>query len=256
MPALIIRAPLALARSAAVISAPDRGEDDRPVELLRRRFIGGTGPLGPQLAGERLRLLVAPAGEGEDTAAFVDRHLAEDVGGGAEPVEPDTLRLADQPQRPVADQPGAEQRRRLQVRVAVGDREAEALVGDRDLGVAAVDVVAGELRVVAEVLAAAAAVAALAVGPAEPRHPDPLARGELLRPLPRLAHHADDLVAHHQRQLRLGEVAVEDVEVGAADAAGADLELDLAGTGGGVGQLSQPERLPLPLEDHRPHRSR
>jgi len=36
-------------------------------------------------------------------------------------------------------------------------------------------------------------------------------------------------VARHQRQHRLGQVAVEDVEVGAADAAGADVEQDLAG---------------------------
>ena len=109
---------------------------------------------------------------------------------------------------------------------------------------------------VAEVLAAAAAVAALAVGPAEPGDPDPVARHETLGLLPRRAHGADDLVPHHQRQLRLGEVAVEDVEVGAADAAGMNRDLDLAGTGSGLGQLSQPERLPLPLEDHRSHRSR
>ena len=57
------------------------------------------------------------------------------------------------PQRPVADQPGTEQRRELAVGGAVGQREAEALVGDRQLGVAAVEVVAGEARPLAEVLA-------------------------------------------------------------------------------------------------------
>ena len=184
MPALITRAPLALARSAAGISAPSGGEDDRAVELLRRRLLRGARPLGAEPAGEGLRLLVALAGEGEDAAALVDGDLAEDVGGGAEAVEADPLGLADQAQRPVADQPGAEQRRRLRVRIAVGDRQAEALVGDGQLGVAAVDVVAGEAGVVAEVLAAAAAVAALAVGPAEPGDADPLRRSRSAPPPP------------------------------------------------------------------------
>ena len=66
----------------------------------------------------------------------------------------------------VAYEAGAEERRRLGVRVALRDREAEALVGDGELGVAAVDVVAGEARVVAQVLAAGAAVAAAPARPA------------------------------------------------------------------------------------------
>ena len=60
------------------------------------------------------------------------------------------------------------------------EREAEALVGDRELRVAAVDVVAGELRVRAQVLAPRAAVATLAVGPREPGHADARAGREPL----------------------------------------------------------------------------
>ena len=161
MPALITRAPRALAFSAWTISGADRGEDDRPVELLRRQLRGPARPLGAEAAGERLAVLIPVAGEGEDAPPFVDGDLAEDVGGGAEAVEADPLRLADQPQRPVADQPGAEERRRLGVGVDVGDREAEVLGGDGELGVAAVDVVAGEAGVLAEVLAPLAAVAAV-----------------------------------------------------------------------------------------------
>ena len=115
MPALTIRAPLALTRSAAGHQRPDRGEDDRAVELLRRRLARGAGPLGAEAAGELLALLVALAGEDEDAPPLVDGDLAEDVGRGAEAVEADPLGVADQAQRPVADQPGAEQRRRLLV---------------------------------------------------------------------------------------------------------------------------------------------
>src|SRR5205085_5173972 len=95
-----------------------------------------------------------------------------DVRRGAEAVQAEPLRVARGAQRAVADQAGAEERRRLLVGVALRDRKAEALVGDGVLRVAAVEVVAGEARGVAEVLAPARAVAAGAVRPAEPRDAD------------------------------------------------------------------------------------
>ena len=91
----------------------DRGEDDRAIELLRRRLRRGAGPLGAEAPRELLALVVALAGEGEDPPALVGRDLAEDVRGGAEAVEADPLGVADQAQRAVADQARAEQRRRL-----------------------------------------------------------------------------------------------------------------------------------------------
>ena len=168
-----------------------RGEDDRRVELLGRR--ARARPLRAERARERLRLVVALARDREDAAALRPRDLRDDVRGGAEAVQPEPLGVAREPQRAVADQPRAEQRRRLEVAEPVGDREAEALVGDDPLGVAAVDVVAGEARAVAEVLAAARAEAALAARPAEPGHAEPAAVLGL----------ADDLVAGHERQLRV-----------------------------------------------------
>ena len=52
------------------------------------------------------------------------RDLGQDVRGGAEAVQADPLRVAGHPQRAVSDQPRAQQRRRLQVRVAVGQHVA------------------------------------------------------------------------------------------------------------------------------------
>ena len=152
---------------------------------------------------------------------------------------PSRSRVAGHPQRAVADQAGAQQRRRLEVRVAVGQREAEALVGHRVLGVAAVAVVAGEACAVAEVLPARAAVAAVAVGPAQPGTPRRGRRREALA----AAHHApDDLVAEHQRQLGSVELAVDDVQVGAAHAAGGHLEQHLPGPARSVGQVAAAAR--------------
>ena len=148
--------------------------------------------------------------EREHAPALVPRDLRDDVRRGAEAVEPEPLGVAGHAQRAVADQPGAQERRRLLVRVAVGDREAEALVGDRELRVAAVEVVAGEPRAVAEVLAARS-------GSSGTRRVQPSQGTAQAARRPRST--ADDLVAGDERQLRVRELAVDDVQVGAAHAA-------------------------------------
>ena len=56
-----------------------------------------------------------------------------------------------------------------------------------------------------------------------------------------------------ERQLRLGELSVDDVQIGAADPAGAHLDQHLAGPGLQVGQVGDLKRLALPLEHHRAH---
>ena len=144
MPAETMRAPLAERFSASIISGPTGAKTMAASSCSGGRLVGAAGPVGAEAAGEGLALLVAGLGEGEDAPALVFRHLADDVRRGAEAVEAEALGVAGQAQRAVADQPGAEQRRRLQVGEALGYREAEALVGDGVLGVAAVDVVAGE----------------------------------------------------------------------------------------------------------------
>ena len=62
MPALITVPPLARGPQRRRHQRADRGEDDRAVELLRRQLLRGAGPLGAELAGELLRLLVARRG--------------------------------------------------------------------------------------------------------------------------------------------------------------------------------------------------
>jgi len=63
------------------------------------------------------------------------------------------VRFTGCPQRAVADQAGAEQRRRVKIGISGGQREAEAFVRDGVLGVSPIDVVPGEARAVAQVLA-------------------------------------------------------------------------------------------------------
>src|SRR5205814_1974622 len=83
--------------------------------------------------------------------------------------------------------------------------------------------------------------------PAEPRHADP--------PPARLVD-ADDLVPDDERELRVRKLAVDDVQVGPADPAGADANKELAGRGLRPGELAGDEPRTRRLEDHRPHQSR
>src|SRR5207249_8975475 len=122
--------------------------------------------------------------------------------------------------------------------------EAETLIGQRELGHAAIDVAAGEPGARTEVLAPTQTPGALAAGVAEPRHPDQRSRcgprGRIRRDTdlgllgPRFARRArgldacDDLVAEHARRLRDLELSVEQVQVRAADPAGVDSQQELS----------------------------
>jgi len=161
----------------------------------------------------------------------------------AEAVQPEPVGIAREAERPVADQAGAEKRGRLQIVVLVRERQAVALIGDRPLRVAAVQVVAREANRLAEVLAPREAVAAGAVRPAEPRNAEPA---------PVLGA-ADDLVPGNERELRIGQLAVDDVEVSAADAAGGHPKQDLPLLRLRHGNLLEPQRLPGRVKHHRTH---
>jgi hypothetical protein len=61
-------------------------------------------------------------------------------------------------------------------------------------------------------------------------------------------------VAGDQRQLRIAQLAVEDVEVGASDAAGANRDQHLTRLRRRIGHLRQLKRGLRPLQNHRAHR--
>jgi hypothetical protein len=56
-----------------------------------------------------------------------------------------------------------------------------------------------------------------------------------------------------QRELGFEQIAVDDVQVGATDPAGANAKEHLAGAGPRVGDLLQPEGFTLLVKNHRPH---
>src|SRR5919198_1984892 len=152
------------------------------------------------------------------------------------------LAVAREPQCPVTDQAGAQQGCRFRPGIALRQWKAKALVDDRELGVATVDVVTREAGAVAKVLAVRATEPAFAVGAREPRDPDS----------PGLAHHrADDLVPDHERKLPVRQLSVDDVEVGTADRTGLHRDKELALFGLGLRQLGRPQRLARLGQHHR-----
>src|SRR5262249_27032880 len=92
-------------------------------------------------------------------------------------------------------------------------------------------------------LAPRAAVRARAVRPAEPWHAD----------APPVVGAADDLMSRNERQLRIGELAVDDVKVGAADGADFDRDTQLPFARRGWRHVRQLERLACTAEQHGPH---
>jgi hypothetical protein len=123
------------------------------------------------------------------------------------------------PQRPVADDAGAQQRRRLLVGERVGEPVGVLLPDQEVLRVPAILVPAGEARAHAEVLGPPHAEPAGHVGGAEPRHADAVLQAEAARAGTERVDPADHLMARHDRRMLRRQVALGKVQVGAADSA-------------------------------------
>ena len=172
-------------------------------------------------------------------------HLDREVGRRPEPEEPQATAGLDaaQPQRPVADDAGAQERRRLDVAHPVGQGEGEVSPGCDSLGVPTVDRPPTEVGQLAQVLAAREALTAPAAGAGQPRQADPLTG----------AHDPpDDLVARDHRPLAHLDVAGDDLKVGAAHATRRHLDDHLARTGDGLFDVAEREVVRR-REDHRLH---
>src|SRR5206468_7138358 len=229
--------------------------DDGGVEGLGGLGIRCSRPCRAEPARELLRLVVARAREREDTPSLMSRHLRHDVRRGAEAVEPEPRRIPGGDERPVPYQAGAQEGRRPEIVVAVRDWEAKPRIGDRVLGVPAVDEVAGEARAITQVLATGAAVAAFTAGPAQPRDADALPPREPVHARADALDRADDLVAQDERQLGMRQLAVEHMQVGAAHATclHGDKHLARAGLGGRGGAGAEPKGPTRRVEQHRSH---
>jgi hypothetical protein len=122
-----------------------------------------------------------------------------------------------------------------------GDRVGEVFMNHTEVGVSAVDVIAGEAAVVAQVLVAAQAVRAGAIGGKEPGDADTVSFfiGEDVGAGG--VDQADDLMAGDDREFGQWEIAFGDVQVGVTDRAGADANAEFVWAGRRVGEIAELE---------------
>ncbi len=218
--------------------------------IARSTFFGGSSlrrpcPGSAERAGVLLVFLAAR--EGVNLAAPVPRDLNAQVRARAEAVQPQPLAMLQirQADRAVADDPRAEHRRDFHVAEAFRDGDGVVFVRGDVLGIAAVGGVAREQRRVAQVFLPVLAVDAGLVGPVQPGDADAVARLEARRARAERVDHADDLVSGDDRQLRIGKLTLNDVQIGMADAARAHAHQNLVIAGRRTLDFAQMQRIVL-----------
>ena len=115
MPALTTVPPGAMARSAAGTRAPTGAKRSAASSSSGGASFDAPAHSAPRPAGEVHRCAIAGPDEGEHPAALGARHLGDDVRRRAKAVQPEALGIARHRERAVADETGAEQRRRMGV---------------------------------------------------------------------------------------------------------------------------------------------
>ena len=115
IPAHTTTPPGAVARSAAGTSSPAGAKMIAASSGSGPSAIASPAHSAPSDIASSCASCVVGAREREHAAALVHGDLADDVRGGAEPVQAEPLAVAGEPQRAVADQPAAQQRRDLEV---------------------------------------------------------------------------------------------------------------------------------------------
>ena len=193
--------------------------------------------VGAEAPGEGLCGNISRPREGKHRSSLPLGDLRHDVGRGAKAIEPQLFASAGDHQRTPADQASAEQWGERHVTARFAERERITRVGDRRRRKTAVARVSGEERAIAEIFLSAHAIGADAAGVAEPRNADALAHAQPLDAGPDRIDPADDLVARDDRHLRVGQFAIDDMQIRAADAAGGHFHSNLARPGLPIGEI-------------------
>src|SRR6185437_9565773 len=106
----------------------------------------------------------------------------------------------------------------------------------------------------AQILAPGAAIAALPACPAQPRHADAVPDPEAIGVASRFDYGADDLVTRHEMRFRIGQLAIDDMQIGTAHGACPHADDELSGTGYRALEIDRTERPPRLVENHGAHR--
>src|SRR5205823_2433477 len=195
---------------------------------------------------------------------FVKRDLRDEMRGVAKTINAEPFRIASFSIRSVTKHSRAEERRKIDIVVFIRQGKTISRVGDGELGVAAVDVIASKFSFIAKILPVRSTISAFAVGPAEPWNADTISNrkvrgasrtgvGLALNRFADLFDAADDLVAENQREFGIRQFAIDDVKIGPANAARANANKKLSPARFRFRNVAQCERRSDFLEHHRTH---
>jgi hypothetical protein len=183
----------------------------------------------------------------------MDRQLSQEMGGGPEAIQAQSLPESREAIGSVSDQTRAQKGGRLLVPIPVRNRERIRCLHRQSFRVSAISSVACKLCGIAQVLPARETLSAASTGPTEPgdshtvacMHANNVGTGGFNNP--------HDLVSQDQGKLRPGKLAVGDVKVRTTYGACSDAEEQLGRSEVGVRDIAEDQPGPGLIEHHRLH---
>ena len=177
------------------------------------------------------------------------------MGGGTEAKEADAVARLDSgdTQAAKADDSGAQQRRGVQIVERIGQWKHEVGARGGELGISAIDRIAGKGGRIAKILPASRAIRAGAVDSADPGHSDPGPERQIL--VCAIHNLADDLMAGDQRVAQRRQFAGHDVQVRATNAAGSHAKQNVARLRFRLRYFFEVQDFPGSAENSGPHKS-
>ncbi len=200
-----------------------------------------------------LGLGVARTGQSVHIPPLPTRHLCDDMSRRAKTVDAEFAAVASHHQGAPADQAGAEQRCKLRVLAVFTERKAVTRVCHQVGGKAAVPRITGEQWIIAEIFLTLPAIRAVPAGRPEPGNANARTKLRAAYAVTNRVDAADHFVPGNDRIGNVWQFSVDDVQIGAANAAGADFHADLAGTRDWVRPLHLLQRRAARGQDHGVH---
>ena len=235
--------------------ATGRSKDYRSVELGWSRPIGIASPNGTETARKFLGAPIPRSGKREDLALLEARNLRNNMGSGAKSINAKAPSIAGLPKRAIPNQPGTEERSGGDIIKRVGKAIAKISMRQGKFSIAAIQRVACEASVLTEIFTIRSAISALAAGRSQPRNSDAIAKLESLNSLAKPLDPTDDFMAGNQGKLWIGQLAIDNVQIGSADSTRRDTHEHFFWTRIPDGHRSSNKRPPRSLQDHRVHGS-
>src|SRR5215467_3056000 len=232
-------------------------ENNRSVQFVWRKVAYPSDPFRAQFSRESLMLKLE--GADVDFTAPMERDLDGDVGGGAKPVQAETLTRLDSTHSecPVADNASAEQRSGFVIRKDRWNWVGKLRRDNCVLGIPAIDLVTGEPGLFAEILAFTETKFTSPTCALQPCDADTITDLDSANSSSHLADDPDSLMARNQWSPHVRQFSFNDMDIRPTDAANADPDQHLARSRNRYRHVTQLERvcrdIRLLTENHRLH---